>query len=189
MIDENDPRLMHLSEDLRRRIAQHAHDDAGCLIWHGPYCGKTPALYLPAAQNPTGKRGYTTARSKILREIAPALAGRRDLATWVRCEDSRCVHPEHVYAVGRNRIAKHASDAGYTSDPMRRAAIARKRQSQSTLTWDDILAIRASTEKQYIVAEQFGISRSGVSAIKRNKVWRQRPGAASWADVFMRLAA
>jgi len=99
------------------------------------------------------------------------------------------VLPEHVVAVTRKRIGQAASNTGYTSDPMRRAAIARKRQSQSTLTWDDILAIRASTEKQYIVAEQFGISRSGVSATKRNKVWRQRPGAASWADVFMRLAA
>ena len=189
MIAENDPRLMHLSDGLRRKIAKDSVDDAGCLIWHGAWCGKTPAMYVPAAVHPTGKRGYTTVRGSILRETAPTLAGRKGLVPWTKCGDGRCVHPGHVVASGRSRIAKAASDAGYTSDPMRRAAIARKRQAQSHLTWDDILAIRASNEKQKVLAERYGLSHSAVSGIKLNKTWRQRPGAASWSDVFMRLAA
>lgn len=189
MIDENDPRLACLSPELRRKVAKDSQDDAGCLIWHGPYCVKTPALYLPAAENPTGRRGYTTVRSKILREITPSLAGRKKLSPWVRCGDARCVLPEHVYAASRAVIVKPAVQAGYASNPSRRLAISKVRQSQSKLTWDDIEAMRASDEPQNVLAERYGICRSAVSSIKLRKIWKQRPGAANWADVFSRLVA
>ena len=190
MIDENDPRLAKLDPDLRRRIAHHARDDAGCLIWHGPYCGgRTPGLYVPPSMSPTGRRGYVTVRRQLLAALFPASMTRRNVAPGVRCGDMRCVSPEHVFPSTAQQISKLVAARGSATDPARRAAIIRARRAQSRFTWADIEAIRASDERQEIVAQRYGIARSTVSAIRRHKIWKQNPGDGGWTEVFWRLAA
>lgn len=190
MIDENDPRLAGLDPHLRRGIARHAVDDGGCLIWHGTYCaGSTPALHVPPAISRTGRRAYVTVRRQILEALSPGCMTRRNIAPGVRCGDTRCVSPDHVFRSTMRQIAKLAADQGAATDPARRAAIMRARRAQSRLTWADIESIRASGEKQTILALRYKIDPSTVSAIKRHKIWRQNPGDGGWNEVFWRLAA
>ena len=91
-----------------------------------------------------------------------------------RCDNPGCVRPDHLflgtptdnmadkYAKGRdNRIGK----TGATGES----------HGRSKLTEADVLAIRADRRSSYKIAEERGLSQSGVHSAKSGKTWRHLP--------------
>jgi len=47
-----------------------------------------------------------------------------------------------------------------------------ERNGNSKLTRDDVLAIRASTERGVVLAHQYGVGKGTISAVRTGRIWR-----------------
>jgi len=171
---------------LAKALQERTTEEGDCLLWTGVYAAETPIVYIPLAEHGGKKRRYITVRKAMLQAQGKL---KRGLYASVFCGNPQCVAPAHVRATTASQLGKRKAAAGVMQDPVRRAAIARAKQLSSSLTWDDIDAIRESDEPQRVLAERYGVSKSSISLIRRRVRWAHRPGAADWGAVFWRLAA
>lgn len=82
------------------------------------------------------------------------------------CDNRICVNPFHLY-VGTGK--------DNNTDTIKRNRGNRKIGGQCSwakLTENSVLAILASTERQYILAKRYGVHQSQISEIKSGKQWR-----------------
>lgn len=49
------------------------------------------------------------------------------------------------------------------------------RVDKSPLTWDDVKAIRASSDPSHVIAERYGMTAGGIRTIRLNRTWHD-PG-------------
>jgi hypothetical protein len=73
-----------------------------------------------------------------------------------RCDNPPCCNPAHLFL-------------GTIQDNIRDRTL--KLRSHSPLTVDDVTAIRASGEKQRVLAERYGVSQPTISLIRNRKTW------------------
>ena len=78
-----------------------------------------------------------------------------------RCDLRCCVNPDHL-------------QLGTRKDNVMDAV--KKRRNFFELSWDDVCAIRGSTEKTGKLTARYGVSRHHVWAIRRG-LYRRQPGA------------
>jgi hypothetical protein len=171
---------------LTKALRERTTEEGDCLMWTGVYANETPIVYIPLAEHGGKKRKYITVRKAMLQAQKRLKRGQYG---GVSCGNPQCVAPDHVKPMTASQLGYRNAERGMMRDPMRNAKIARAKQQHSTLTWDDIDAIRASEGPQQRLAERYGVSKSLISLIKRRLRWANRPGAADWASVFWRLAA
>lgn len=80
------------------------------------------------------------------------------------CDNRKCVNPDHLFV-------------GTLKDNME-DMVSKRRQAHgprcfhARLTVEQVHAIRASDEKQQVIADQYGVTNSLVSLIKARKIWR-----------------
>lgn len=140
-----------------------------CWEWQGAATAK--------GCHPTVKHDGKTV---LVRRLVAALSGKPisdDKKAGLRCENMRCVNPDHVVAQSHRQIMKRQGELGKLSDLPRIAKIAAtKRAFYAKLTMDDARAIRASNQTHEKTAIQYGIHPSKVASIRQHKCWRELSG-------------
>lgn len=99
-----------------------------------------------------------------------------------RCDNPGCVNPDHLFLgtplnnmrdmdrKGRRVNAPtRGADHYAVQDPHR--VVRGERSGAAKLTAQDVLVIRASSEKQCDLAERFGVTQAAVSSIRCRRTW------------------
>jgi hypothetical protein len=90
-----------------------------------------------------------------------------------RCDNPRCLNPEHLFLSSTSAICKRAGARGVWSTLGRAAKIsASKRRTTAKLTDEAVAAIRASDETQVVLSKRYGINASLVGRVKRGDAWK-----------------
>ena len=160
-------------------------EEGDCLIWRGVYANRTtPAVFVSKLSNPK----YVTVR-RVLLEAQRGKPLPANLFATTSCGNSRCVAPAHVRPGTVSGIARAAVARGAWDNPLRAEKIARAKQAQSPLTWEDVERIRAAKSAAIAAKETGGkVSKSTCTLIRAGKRWRVKP-ADPWAAAMWRLAA
>jgi hypothetical protein len=86
-----------------------------------------------------------------------------------RCDNPPCWNPHHLFVgTARDNIRDSVAKGRW----VRRKG---EHHRDAKLTEADVLAIRASRERQVDLADKYGICQSVVSAIKLRKIWKHVP--------------
>lgn len=89
-----------------------------------------------------------------------------------RCDNKKCVNPRHLFAGTHQANMNDKVAKGRQHHP------AGEQHPLSRLTWDDVRAIRASTETGVALAARYGVSRPTISNIRNGTTWRTMARAA-----------
>lgn len=122
------------------------------IIWSGR--GKTPDA-MPAHR-------------AVLEEVVGLLG---DSMALHRCNNRICCRPSHLYA---GTLQDNADDMVRAGRQARGAS-----HGISKLTDKEVIEIRSDPRPQGVIAEEFGIHQSAVSAVQIGKNWAHLPGARS----------
>lgn len=113
--------------------------------------------------------GRTANAHRVAWEMANGRPVPDGLSVCHRCDVRSCVNPDHLWL-------------GTTDDNMkdkaRKGRVKRmfgEKSHWSKLKNEQVLAIRASTESQRVIAARYGISQATVSNIKQGKGWSHLP--------------
>ncbi len=134
-------------------VRKKSVDVGECWEWQGGMCrGTTPATRFPkAAEAPT------SVRKAILLATLKIALGRR--YGRPKCNNFRCVNPDHIVAVPLHNIRREAaSRTGYGQSIARRAKISKTKRAQSPLTNAILQEIRASKETTKELSARLGFS-------------------------------
>lgn len=133
--------------------------NSGCWLWLGACNAGGYGMVYPA-----GKEGGQHRIHRLMYEMhyGPIPDG---LGALHRCDNPVCCNPEHIFLGtnldnGRDRSSKGRNhDQGGEKGP------------NSKLTAREVEYIRASDEKQRVLAEMFGVTQPQISKIKNLKRW------------------
>ena len=89
------------------------------------------------------------------------------------CDNPPCVNPSHLVYDTQSGNIKDAfrKGRGVSNFYMVKSHKKGSECRIAKLTEDDVRAIRASNEKQRVLAERYGIAQSGISQIRSRKTW------------------
>lgn len=135
-----------------------ATDDGGCLVWPHGCCNGHPAARINGRPQLVRRVVYAAATGQ---EIPPGMV------VHMTCETRKCVNPEHMELLTRQKLAKHLGALGLMSGPVRSAAIARtKRTTHGKLTDGQVAEARTSNATGVELARRFGVSQGHISAVR-----------------------
>ncbi|MDP9991998.1 hypothetical protein J2W28_001026 [Variovorax boronicumulans] len=143
---------------LAERIAFHSEaQSTGCVHWMGSLNNKGYGQIRFAGRLMLAHRAAYEAANGALTAAQQVLH---------RCDNPRCVNTEHLFLGtpalnSADKIAKGRHAHG-------------ERHGHAKLSTAQVLAIRASTEKQAVLAARFSVSQSAISRIRNA---RRRAGA------------
>jgi len=149
------------------------HDLFGCWLWQAAKNGNGYGVFCVGHQ-----RNYYAHRFSL--ELALGRPLGPGMLACHRCNTKSCVRPEHLYEGSRVANAQDALRDGRLRvgdlhpmrlHPERRAT--GERHGSARLTESLVRAIRErSSENQYVLAEEFGVTQTTISQILLGKTWR-----------------
>ena len=83
-----------------------------------------------------------------------------------KCNNKRCINPEHLYLGTQSKNMQDAYRDGLIPLPLG------EEHHWSKLTDSDVVAIREDTRFHSVIAKEYGVAQSTVTRIKNNKIWR-----------------
>ena len=92
----------------------------------------------------------------------------RGLCVLHRCDNRRCVRPDHLWIGTKRENSRDMARKGRTAIHN----TAGERHGESKLTDESVRAIRASSEPGIVLAARYAVTPSLVSAVRRRKAWR-----------------
>jgi hypothetical protein len=81
-----------------------------------------------------------------------------------RCDNPPCINPDHLF-LGTHRDNMKDRDK-------KKRAVKGERHASAKLTAQQVRAIRLDQREQEVIAAEYGISQTSVSAVKRRRLWR-----------------
>lgn len=151
---------VHTLETIQARIVE----EGDCWLWQAALSHGSPAL------RHDGRVMY------VRRFIAQYLQGKDTSGKYVTqtCDSPLCVNPAHVIVCDRAKLQLIAAKrTRYGDSVVRGMRIARAKQEASSLTWDDVRAIRAMEGTSRAIARELGLNFSRVHNIRTHKTWRE----------------
>jgi hypothetical protein len=160
-------------EDIRVRC--YCDPDTRCWHWRLSSCDGSPriTLYIPERGGSRDVRGLRGAMIiKLGRMLGPKETVYRNLDI---CRSRDCVNPDHGLIGGRKTSARHQAKHGtYRASP-KSIAVATARVSK--ITPEIAAQIRRDPRPAAVVAQEVGLAKSSVHAIRRGDTWRRHlPG-------------
>jgi hypothetical protein len=157
---------------IRQRNKRHFDDifeekytpepNTGCWLWHGRTDKKDGygVMTIRNGKEVKVRRAHRLAWERAFGEIPEGMS------VLHKCDTPPCVNPEHLFL-------------GTQLDNMRdRKAKGRfigkrgETNPHAKLTWDDVAAIRGSTELHRVLSARYNVSGSVISNIQTGKVWK-----------------
>ncbi|MEX3914829.1 HNH endonuclease signature motif containing protein [Paraburkholderia sp. BR10872] len=147
--------------ELAKRIEDRCEKitETGCWIWmfytNSDGYGK---IWWDGKSNSSHRTSY-------LSFVGPIPSG---LLVCHRCDIPECCNPHHLFL---------GTDLENTRDKIKkgrfRAGTPQRGEQNVTARWTDeqILAIRADTDSQRVIAKKYGTSQGAISQIKNGKIW------------------
>lgn len=166
-----------MNTELLKKIESRCEEVGDCLEWQGHISATgSPRMYYDGKMQ-SARKLVLKARGKPC-EVPP----KHKLMTT--CENPRCVHPSHLVIAPMAKFVRDRLVPG-TNHLLRSAKIAKARRAGAKLSHADVAEIRASTEKDHILAERYGVSRAYVSSIQLHRRWRDHT-ISPWAGMGAR---
>jgi len=140
-------------------------DEVGdCWEWKGAYSPHgTPVMYARAER--------TTVRRVVWRILKGEPLDPK-LMAGVKCNNPRCVHPDHVKPKTKAQVLGGMAKNG--NQALRAAKIAASQRKRSAkLDETKVAHIRASNATNVALAAELGVHHSLISAIRKGRAWRQ----------------
>jgi hypothetical protein len=89
-----------------------------------------------------------------------------------KCGEKCCLNPKHLFESTTSAVAIRAGQRGAFSSLSRRAKIAASRRGKMKLNIEQAREIRMSDETGPVLAVKYGVNKSLINNIKRNRAWR-----------------
>lgn len=145
---------------LERFQRKYRVDASGCWLWTGAKYYNGYGVFRMEDGNHTAHRcSWMLHRGSVA----------EGLDVCHTCDVRGCVNPDHLFLGTKSENMMDCSKKGRHAHPNRVKRGADN--GRAKLTVDDVLAIRASTERQVDLAARYGITQTNVSAIKTRKAW------------------
>lgn len=134
-----------------------------CWEWQGAYSPSgTPVMYARAER--------TTVRRVVWRIVKGAPLD-PELMAGVKCDNPRCVRPEHIKPKTKAQVLSGMASNG--NQALRAAKIAAAQRKRSTkLDEAKVAHIRTSDATNVALAAELGVHHSLISAIRKGRAWR-----------------
>ena len=137
-------------------------NSGSCWIWQGAKQSYGHGLFRVG-----GRKGKLERAHRVAWELTygPVPDG-----VWVlhKCDNGACVNPDHLYLGDHKKNMQDMVDKG-------RSKLCGPKGENShlhKLTAKDVLAIRASFTSGVMLANQYGVTKANISAIRNRKSWR-----------------
>lgn len=166
-------RTHHTLESLKARTIE----EGDCWLWQGYITNSTPQVI----GYPDGKKKMVSVR-RMLRELVTGQP-QPDGHYGTTCGNHECVNPDH--AIWRGQAAHmRAMAKKRTVSPVMAHKLRQHRIEAGLAKLDEAKAqeIRMSSESSPVLAERFGVSKSAITRIRRNEVWRML--TSPWQGLF-----
>lgn len=151
--------LDRMPPDLLAWLQERVRESDGCWVWQGAlFRQREPRAY---------RDGKVVAVRRYIFNATHQRQMRSNECGVVSCDTPGCVHPNCVKCVTRSSMQK-----GQKQSKEHSIAIAMARRANAKISGDDVAAIRASDEPIRKIAAQYGIDDTYVSAIRRQKSWK-----------------
>ena len=136
--------------------------NTGCWLWTGACAADGyPRLTIGSLTDKTKK---SVRVNRLVCEMAHGLP--EGMHALHKCDNPICVNPDHIYP-GTSQQNTHDCISR-----MRRTQIKRgSKNVMAVLTEDQVISIRASSEKGVELAKRYGVSQAAISLIKSRKNW------------------
>lgn len=158
-----DGQLVTKAEAEVSRFMAFVEKTDGCWLWHGSRRPKGYGIFWFRGER-TGAH-----RASHALFVGPVVDG---LDVCHRCDNPRCVRPDHLFLGTRSENLRDAVEKGRMRHPDTRG----QRNGNSRLTLTVVTTIRerrANGERLAPLAEEFGVSQSTISNIARGLTWAE----------------
>ena len=146
---------------LMDKIRARCVEEGDCLLWQGA---------LSAGSTPVAR--HQGANHNLRRFVWTSMGGalpKKGKAFITKCRDKRCLAASHLAVGSRSR-------PGVKRSVEYRARAAAARQARSTLTWDDVHAIRASDKTLDELCVEYGKAKRTIQCIRSGITWKVTTG-------------
>lgn len=130
-----------------------------CWPWTGPLNGSGYGGFT--------RSGYGSGAHRVAWFLAHGDPGH--LYVLHRCDNRRCCNALHLFLGDQKMNVADARAKGRANDPAKRHL--GSTHGMAKLTEAGVLAIRAATERNYIMAELYGVTRSLIGQIRKRRIW------------------
>ena len=135
-------------------------DDGGCLIWQGGTNGHGHCKI----SDMSGRRMVWTLAHGPLKSSQ---------LIRVACGNPRCLNPEHLSITNKSEVSRIAGAQSATR-AKRVASLERTKRASAKITMEIARTIRSDPRMGFELADEFGVSKTTVSRIRRHLAWKER---------------
>jgi hypothetical protein len=157
---------------LLERVRAKVIEDGDCWEWQG--CMGNNRIPQISYRNQT-----MTVRRALLIDSGHAIKGTSQVRS--SCGNQQCVNPAHAVVVDTRAFMRQHGRAmtDTAKNVLRCARIAAAQRDNSNLSFNDVTAIRASTESYRTLGERYGVCKDYIGKIKRGEVWKDFSAASN----------
>lgn len=149
---------------LEDRFFRHIEKTDECWLWTGRLVGKG---YGSLGLGGRGAKQILAHRLSYQIHKGQIPNG---LVIMHKCDNPRCVNPEHLDAGTQSQNIKDAFSRGRKINLP--SGLKGESHGASKLTNKDVIAIRASTDTYQKLADMYGVSRTSIEKIRYRKTWK-----------------
>lgn len=166
-------------DDVKARCV--VDEETGCWHWRGAASKDVPTPRLWVFDSQRGKFRTMTGPLAVLELTGRRVAGVK--RGWRTCRCSDCMNDEHIMGGSDKDYGRWvAGNDLWKGRPQRIAANRRTGRARSVADERIVSLVRSSEKTGVALAEELGIDRRRISAIRTGKVWNDAP--APGASVF-----
>lgn len=149
------------------RVMSRVVEVGDCLEWTGGYTGtRVPSIKYQGKD--------MNVRRAIALDTGMIVVNNPLRVAVVRCMNWRCVRPEHIQILQRQKLQRRTANRNHASAKLIGARkISAQARKRAKLTAELAAEIREATDTHREIAKRYGVSHATVYAIKRGITWRE----------------